>query len=382
MKKYIVKLTEEERIKLKIILSNGRVAAKKHQVANVLLLADAGENGPSNTDEEIHEIVGVSLKTIGRIRMQLVENGFDAPFTKKPYPSSSDLIFGGVEEAKLIALCCGKPPAGYGRWSLRLLSDRIVEMAVVKTTSHETVRQTLNKNELKPWRKKEWCIPPKANADFVCKMEDVLDVYKLPYDEKNPVICMDELSKQLTKETRPPIGMDSGNPMRYDTEYERNGTSNIFIAFEPLLSKRQLMVTNRRTKSDWAYFIKELVDVHYPHAFKIVLIMDNLNTHDGSSLYEAFEPAEAKRILNKLEIHHTPKHGSWLNMAELELSHLSRQCLDRRIPDKEILEKEVAAWEKSRNKQNMKVDWHFTTKDARIKLKKLYPIITGVTGQN
>lgn len=207
-------------------------------------------------------------------------------------------------------------------------------------------------------------------------MEDVLDVYKQAYDEKRPLICMDELNKQLTKETQIPIEMEPGKPLRYDTEYERNGTSNIFIAFEPLLGKRHLMVTDQRTKIDWAHFTKELVDVHYPNAIKIVLVMDNLNTHVGSSLYETFSPAEAKRLLNKLEIHYTPKHGSWLNMAELELSHLSRQCLDRRIADKEILKKEVAAWTENRNKKGMKVDWQFATEDARIKLKKLYPIIT------
>lgn len=207
-------------------------------------------------------------------------------------------------------------------------------------------------------------------------MEGVLDVYKRPYDETRPMICMDELIKQLTKETRIPIEMEQGKPMRYDTEYERNGTSNIFIGFEPLVGKRQLKVTDRRTKIDWAIFIKELVDVHYSHATKIILVMDNLNTHVGSSLYEAFAPAEAKRILNKLEIHYTPKHGSWLNMAELELSHLSRQCLSRRIPDKGVLKGEVAAWVENRNNQNVIVDWQFTTEHARIKLKKLYPTIT------
>lgn len=209
-------------------------------------------------------------------------------------------------------------------------------------------------------------------------MEDVLDVYKKPYDEAKPVVCMDELSKQLTKETRKPIEMEHGKPLRYDTEYERNGTSNIFISFEPLLGIRHLEVTDQRTKIDWAHFTKKLVDVHYPNASKIILIMDNLNTHVGASLYEAFAPDEAKRILNKLEIHYTPKHGSWLNMAELELSHLSRQCLDRRISDKETLKKEVAAWVENRNKKSVKVDWQFTTENARIKLKKLYPVIKDV----
>lgn len=206
-------------------------------------------------------------------------------------------------------------------------------------------------------------------------MEDVLDVYKRPYDPKKPVVCMDESSKQLTKETRTPIPAEPGKPERYDTEYERNGTRNIFIEVEPLAGKRHTKVTERRTKIDWANYIKEMVDERYADAEKIVLVMDNLNTHTGSSLYEAFTPAEAKRILGKLEIHYTPKHGSWLNIAELELSHLSRQCLDRRISDAELLEKEVRTWTNKRNLENNKVDWQFTTDDARIKLKKLYPIL-------
>jgi len=206
-------------------------------------------------------------------------------------------------------------------------------------------------------------------------MEDVLDVYKRPYDEKNPVVCLDETNKQQIKEVRSIIPAEPGKPERFDTEYERNGTSNIFLSCEPLAGKRQIKITDHRTKIDFAEFIKELVDVHYRDANKIVLVMDNLNTHNGSSLYEKFEPVEAKRILDKLEIHHTPKHGSWLNMAEIELSHLSRQCLDRRIGDQETIEKEALAWCKERNSKTVKIDWQFTTTDARIKLKKLYPVI-------
>jgi hypothetical protein len=206
-------------------------------------------------------------------------------------------------------------------------------------------------------------------------MENVLDVYKRPYDEKNPVICMDETNKQLTREIQSHLPAMPGEPMRYDTEYERNGTSNLFLSYEPLRGVRKIKITEHRKKTDWACFIKELVDQDYGDADKIVLVMDNLNTHDGSALYETFEPAEAKRILDKLEIHYTPKHGSWLNIAEIEFSHLSRQCLDRRIPDQEILKRDVAAWSKQRNEEKSVVDWQFTSSDARIKLKKLYPVI-------
>jgi len=206
-------------------------------------------------------------------------------------------------------------------------------------------------------------------------MEDVLDVYKRPYNPKRPMVCLDETSKQLISETRIPVTASPGQPARYDYEYKRNGVANLFMIFEPLIGKRRVKVTERRTKIDWAYCVREMVDQIYPDAEQIVLVMDNLNTHNKSSLYEAFEPAEAKRIANKLEIHYTPKHGSWLDMAEIELGILSRQCLSRRIENMEQLEKEALAWEKNRNAKKEKVDWQFTTADARIKLKKLYPSI-------
>jgi len=216
-------------------------------------------------------------------------------------------------------------------------------------------------------------VPRELSADFVCAMEDVLDVYRRPYDEKRPVIAMDEVPKQLVAELRRPIQARPGRPRRVDYEYKRNGTANIFILFGPLAGWRRVKVTRRRTKIDWAHLIKELVDVHYPEAEIIVLVMDNLNTHTKASLYEAFEPKEAKRIGDKLEIHYTPKHGSWLNVAECELSILGRQCLDRRIPDIETLQGEVEAWQQQRDGQARPVDWHFTVEDARIRLRSLYP---------
>ena len=206
-------------------------------------------------------------------------------------------------------------------------------------------------------------------------MEDVLEVYHRPYDPKCPVVCLDEQSRQLIRETRTPIPMAPGQPERVDYEYERNGTVNLFMTFEPLAGRRRVTVTDRRTKVDFARVIRELVDVQYPTAGKIVLVMDNLNTHKLSSLYEAFEPAEARRLVEKLEVHHTPRHGSWLNMAETELSVLTKQCLDRRIGDADELRAEVAAWESARNTAKCRVDWQFTTTDARVKLKRLYPSI-------
>jgi hypothetical protein len=206
-------------------------------------------------------------------------------------------------------------------------------------------------------------------------MEDVLDVYKRPYDPKRPNVCLDETSKQLIGETRTPVLACPGQPARYDYEYKRNGVANLFMISEPLVGKRHVKVTQRRTKIDWAYCVREMVDQIYPDAEQIVLVMDNLNTHNKSSLYEAFEPAEAKRIADKLEIHYTPKHGSWLDMAEIELGILARQCLSRRIDNMEQLKDEVAAWQVIRNSSEAKVNWRFTTEDARIKLKRLYPSI-------
>ena len=229
---------------------------------------------------------------------------------------------------------------------------------------------------MQPWLKEEWCLPPQASGEFVCAMEDVLDLYTLPYDPAYPQVCMDELSKQLIGETRVPLPPAPGHVARCDYEYVRLGVANLFIFFEPLGGWRHLTVTARRTKQDWAYAIRDLVDVHYPNARKIRLVLDNLNTHVGGSLYEAFPPAEARRILERLELHYTPKHGSWLNMAESELSILARQCLDRRIADPQTLAREVAAWERRRNSVEARMAWRFTTADARIKLIHLYPRIT------
>jgi hypothetical protein len=231
------------------------------------------------------------------------------------------------------------------------------------------------KNELKPWRQKQWVIPPQANAAFVCAMEDVLAVYTRPYDPAYPVVCLDEKAKQLVAETRTPLPGAPGQPERVDYEYERCGTANLFMLFEPLTGQRHVTVTAQRTAVDFARVVREVLDVWYPQAKRVVLTMDNLNTHQLAALYEAFEPTVARRLVERLEIHHTPKHGSWLNMAEIELSVLSRQCLDRRIPDADTLTQEVAAWEQARNALARPVDWRFTTPDARIKLKRLYPSI-------
>lgn len=216
-------------------------------------------------------------------------------------------------------------------------------------------------------------IAPKANAAFVAAMEDILAVYKRPRDEAFPLVCLDETSKHLIKETRAPIPMTKGHARRVDYEYERNGVANLFMAFAPLEGWRHVEVTDHRAAIDYAGMLKDISDKHFPHARKIVLVQDNLSTHKPAALYAAFPAAEARRLVERFEWHYTPKHGSWLDMAESELAVLSSQCLDRRIPDKANLVREVAAWVEARNKNNAVADWQFTTDDARIKLRHLYP---------
>ncbi len=218
-------------------------------------------------------------------------------------------------------------------------------------------------------------IPPDCSAEFVCQMEETLNVYQRPYDAQQPVVCFDEATKQLVKHVREPIPPQPGQLEIIDYEYERNGTGNLFMLTEPLAGRRSVLVTEQRTAIDYAKAIRYLVDEMCPQATKIVLVHDNLNTHKPASLYEAFPPEEARRILDKLEYHYTPKHGSWLNMAEIELSVLGRQCLDQRIPDLETLTAEVAAWTRDRNAQPTRIKWQFTTADARVKLERLHPVL-------
>ena len=216
-------------------------------------------------------------------------------------------------------------------------------------------------------------MPTGPSAEFVAAMEDVLEVYHRPHDPARPMVCMDECSKQLIAEVRDPLPPRPGHIAKYDSEYERRGTANIFMAVEPLAGKRTVRITDQRTRIDWAQFICHLLLTVYAGAAKVVLVMDNLNTHGIASLYEAFDPATARALASRLEIHYTPKHGSWLNMAETELSVLSRQCLDRRIENKELLTQEATTWQKERNRTRTKIDWRFTTADARVKLRRLYP---------
>jgi transposase len=373
MKKYIVKLGEEEREELRKLIAQGQAPARKLAHARILLKADSGEGGSAWSDQAISEALEVGTATVERVRQRFVEEGLRAALTRHKPNRSYARKLDGEQEAYVIALACSQAEQGRDRWTLQMLADKLVEVQLVESIARETIRQMLNKNELKPWLKKQWCLPPKSNAEFVCQMEDVLSVYLRPYDERFPQVCVDEMSKQLISETRIPLPMQPGQPECYDYEYERHGTCNLFVACEPLAGQRYLSVTEHRTKQDFAQFIRDLVEVHYPSAEKIILVLDNLNTHTPAALYEAFPAAQARRLVEKLEIHYTPKHGSWLNMAEIELSVLSRQCLDRRIGKQAELEREVAAWQAKRNALLARINWRFTTTDARIKLRRLYP---------
>jgi hypothetical protein len=278
----------------------------------------------------------------------------------------------GKQEALLVATACSAPPKGRARWTLQLLADEVVRLTEHEELSRETVRRRLAENELKPWQQRMWCIP-KVDAEYVARMEDVLELYAEPPDAKRPVVCFDETPTQLIGEVRTPLPAEPGKRRRYDYEYQRNGTANLFVFLDVHRPWRHVEVSDQRTAKDFAARMRELVDVHYPEAETIRVVLDNLSTHSPGALYEAFAPQEARRILKKLEFHFVPKHASWLNMVEIEIGVLNRQCLDRRIPDKATLKREVARWERRRNKEGARVRWRFTVESARSKLGRVYP---------
>ncbi|HYS83516.1 MAG TPA: IS630 family transposase [Bradyrhizobium sp.] len=374
VKKYVVRLSADERAQLGDLIHKGKRAAQLLTKARILLKADVSEAGEGWSDSRIAEALDTSIANILRTRRQLVEEGFEAVLTRKYNANSArPRIFDGVAEAKLITLACGPAPEGHAKWSLRLLEDKVVELHIVERASDNTIGRTLKKTFLKPHLKQQWVIAPDASAAFVANMEDVLEVYQRPRDPERPVVCLDETSKQMIVETRQPIPAKPGRKARHDYEYARNGVANLFMMFAPLEGWRHVKATDRRTAIDYAHALKDLSDTHFSDAAKIVLVQDNLSTHKPASLYEAFPASEARRLAERFEWHYTPKHGSWLDMAESELGVLSAQCLDRRIPDKQTLTTEVAAWERNRNTHHAKADWQFTTADARVKLKRLYP---------
>lgn len=382
MEKYRVTLTLEERQGLEIMISTGTAAARKLTHARLLLLCDESDYGPSLSDAEVSEALHVSERTISRARQRFVCESLEAALSPRAQPDRPGKVkIKGDTEQALLELACSDPPAGTARWTLQLLAGEMVAMGALQSVSIETVRQALHKHEVRPWIVKKWCIPPKANAAYVCAMEDVLQTYALPEDKHHPVICMDEVSRQLVGEIREPTPAQRATPDRpgvprhVDGEYERKGVCNLFVWCEPRTGKRHVKVTDQRTAKEWALFIAELAEVHYPDAEKIHLVMDNLSTHTLANLYKVFEPERAREIAGRLMLHYTPVHGSWLNMAEIEIGILARQCLDRRIESREKMEAEVRAWQERRNQAEIKIHWTFTLAAARQKLHRLYPSI-------
>ena len=282
-KKYRIELTTEEQQELKALVSKGRAAAYKQTHARILLLSDEARKDGGLTDEEVARSLEIASATVERIRRRCVEEGIEAALGRKEQQRRRPKKLDGAAEAHLIALACGEPPEGRACWTLRLLADRLVECGIVESIHPETVRKTLKKNELKPWLKECWCIPPEGSSDFVCAMEDVLEVYHRPYEDNEVLVCLDETSKQQVKETRLPRPPRPGLAVAYDYEYQRNGVSNLFMLFAPLEGWRRVGVTDRRTKVDWAHQVKKLVDEDYPDKDRIVLVMDNLNTHHPAS---------------------------------------------------------------------------------------------------
>ena len=368
--RYIVELTSEERDQLKAFTVRGVGAVRRLKRAQILLAADGG-----SSDEEIARTLGVGTSTVYRTKRRLVEGGIERALTEQPRPGGRRKLSGN-DEAVLVALACTSPPAGRAKWTLELLAGELVRMTGHSSISTETVRRRLVENELKPWQQKMWCIP-KVDGEFVARMEDVLELYASTADIKRPVVCFDETPVQLIGEARVPRLPVPGEPARYDYEYRRNGTANLFVFLDVHRPWRHVNVTSHRAATDFAECMRDLVDLHYPAAEKIRVVLDNLSTHSAGALYQAFSPDQARRILRRLEFHYVPKHASWLNMVEIEIGVLSGQCLDRRIADRRTLEREIRHWERARNAAGAKIRWMFGIEQARVKMGRSYPLGTG-----
>jgi transposase len=364
--RYRVELSQTERAELTALLSGGKHAARKLKRAQILLAADAGAS-----DDDIATSVGVGGSTVYRTKQRFVRGNLEAALREEPRPGASRKL-SGKEEALLVATACSKPPEGRARWTLELLAGELVRLTEHSGISRETVRRRLAENDLKPWRKDMWCIP-QVDGEYVARMEDVLDLYAEEPDPKHPVVCFDESPTQLIGEVRQPIPAEPGQLERYDCEYKRNGTANLFIFLDVHRSWRKVKVTDSRAAVDFAACMRELTDVHFPKAERIRVVLDNLSTHFPGSLYQAFPPCEARRVLRRLEFHYVPKHASWLNMVEIEIGVLRSQCLDRRIATQKQLVSEIAAWERQRNASGARIKWMFTSAKARAKMGRAYP---------
>lgn len=364
--RYRVELSQSERAELRQLLSGGKQPVRKLKRAQILLAADEGVS-----DEDIAVSVGVGGSTVYRTKRRFVEGNLERALSEEPRPGAERKLT-GKEEALLVATACSSPPAGRARWTLELLAGEMVKLTAHESMSRETVRRRLAENDLKPWRKDMWCIP-EVDAEYVARMEDVLDLYNEEPDPQRPVVCFDESPTQLIGEARRPIPAKPGQLERFDCEYRRNGTANLFVFLDAHKSWRRVKVTDRRAAQDFAGCMRDLVDIHFPNAEKIRLVLDNLSTHSASALYQTFPAPEARRVLRRIEFHYTPRHASWLNMVEIEIGVLRSQCLDRRIDSRDLLVSEVAAWQQQRNNSGASINWMFTPEKARAKMARVYP---------
>ena len=367
--RYRVELSQAERDALAALLSGGKHSVRKLKRAQILLAADAGES-----DAAVAASLRVGGSTVYRTKRRFVLGNLAAALSEEPRPGAARKL-SGKEEALLVATACSSPPAGRARWTLELLAGELVKLTAHDSLSRETVRRRLAENDLKPWRKDMWCIP-QVDGEFVARMEDVLDLYAEPPDAKRPVVCFDESPTQLIGEVRQSIPARPGQLERYDCEYKRNGTANLFVFLDVHRPWRKIKVTDSRTGVDFAVCMRDLTDVYFPKAKLIRVVLDNLSTHSAGMLYRAFPPDEARRVLRRLEFHYVPKHASWLNMVEIEIGVLRSQCLDRRIATKTQVESEIAAWERQRNAAAARIKWMFTTDKARTKIGRVYPTPT------
>lgn len=366
--RYRVDLSEAERAELTGMLSGGKHAVRRIKRAQILLAADAGVG-----EEAIAASLAVGGSTVYRTKRRFVEGNLELALSEAARPGAPRKL-SGKETALLVATVCSNPPEGWKRWTLDLLAGAMVRLTEHESLSRETVRRRLAEDDLKPWRRDMWCIP-QVDGTYVARMEDVLDLYAEEADPGCPVVCFDESPIQLIGEVREPIPAAPHQPERYDYEYRRNGTANLFVFVDAHRPWRHVKVTDHRTARDFAHCMRDLTDIHYPEADQIRVVLDNLSTHTPGALYDTFPAPEAHRILRRLEFHHTPKHASWLNMVEIEIGVLRGQCLDRRIGEREVLIAEVEAWQRQRNASGARIKWKFTTQKARTKLARVYPDI-------
>lgn len=370
MIKYKVVLSSVEQSGLEQITSQGKHSARKIKRAQILLMSHA----QMYTDEDIAELLSISQSTIHRTRRYFVEYGLSDAINDDPR-SGQPRKLDGNQEALLIALTCSEPPSGRCRWTLSMLGDQLISLTELESISLEAIRQRLKDNDLKPWQKKMWCIG-KLDAAYIARMEHILDLYAQPADPKRPVVNFDEAGKQLVEHVNEPKPMKPGIIAKEDYEYQRAGMANIFMCFDRHRGWRKARVTKQKTAGDFSQCMRELVDQDYPDADVVRVVLDNFTTHHEASLYKAFSPEEARRILRRLEFHYTPKHASWLNMAEIEIGNMNQQCLDRRISNEEKLIEELAFWETQRNEEKASIKWMFNVEKAREKLHKAYAKLT------